>query len=584
MKRSRRKFLVIIGLAAAGAGAIYYINGGQPKILELANRTIVAPAAKAVGPAPVNVVIASSVTKQKWLAAAAEAFQAKGVSTKSGKPIAVELRGVLSGDSMQNILDGKLQPTVWSPGETTWVEQFKERWTFKQTKPAIPETCKPTIYTPMGIALWRPMAEAMGWPKKKLSLKSFIELANDPQGWTRYGHAEWGRLRLGHTHPQYSNAGLLFMASAVYAITGKTGGLASADVYSPLVEKSLRALAQNTSKYGMVTTDLFNMMARSGPQSLHAISAFEEGTVRFNIERGSELRWPFVFIFPAEGTYWSDHPYCILSGAAWVSAEQAEAATLFRDFLLSGEWQAAAPRYYLRPLNRAVPLGDTLSLKNGTDPAARPETVPPFASPDPKVSSAIIDQFLATKRKATMLVVLDVSGSMNGAKIRAATEATDAFLKRLFPKDRVGLMIFNDQISTVADIQPVSAVAETLSQRVLNLTSGGGTNLYGAACAAVARLKDERHKDAALGDSRLYGIILLSDGADTTGAVSETRMFQTCLDPGAEGDGMRLITIAFGAESKTEILRRMAQSTGGNMFEADNGSIDATYLKISAEQ
>ena len=40
MKRSRRKFLVIIGLAAAGTGAIYYINGGQPKILELANRTI----------------------------------------------------------------------------------------------------------------------------------------------------------------------------------------------------------------------------------------------------------------------------------------------------------------------------------------------------------------------------------------------------------------------------------------------------------------------------------------------------------------------------------------------------------------
>jgi Ca-activated chloride channel homolog len=584
MKRSRRKFLTIIGLAAAGAGAIFYFGGGQPKIAELANRTIIAPVAKAIGPAPVSIVVASSTTKQKWLTVAAEAFQAKGIATSAGKPIAIELRGVLSGDSMLNILDGKLQPTVWSPGEATWVEQFKERWALKQNKPAISETCKPTIYTPMGIALWRPMAEAMGWPKKKLSLKSFIELANDPQGWARYGHPEWGRLRLGHTHPQYSNAGLLFMASAIYAITGKTGGLTSDDVYSPLVEQSLRALAQNTSKYGMITTDLFNMMARSGPQFLHAISAFEEGTVRFNIERGSELRWPFVFIFPEEGTYWSDHPYCILGGAAWVSAEQAEAAKLFRDFLLSDEWQAAAPRFYLRPLSRSVPLGDTLSLANGTDPAARPESVPPFASPDPKVSSAIIDQFLATKRKATMLVVLDVSGSMTGAKIRAATEATDTFLKRLFPKDRVGLMVFNDKITTISDIQLVSDVAETLSQRVLNLTSGGGTNLYGAACAAVARLKDERRKDAAQGDSRLYGVILLSDGADTAGAVSETRMFQTCLEQGPEGDAMRLITIAFGAESRTEILRRMAQSTGGNMFEADNGSIDATYLKISAEQ
>ncbi len=54
------------------------------------------------------------------------------------------------------------------------------------------EACEPTIYSPSGIAMWRPMAEALGWPAKPISWKTIIELAADPQGWSRYGHPGWG--------------------------------------------------------------------------------------------------------------------------------------------------------------------------------------------------------------------------------------------------------------------------------------------------------------------------------------------------------------------------------------------------------
>jgi Ca-activated chloride channel homolog len=575
MKRTRRTFLAIMALTAAGVIAI--VASSKQGLID----PIVPDILKAES---VQVSIASAVTKNKWLEAAAAKFSALDPKTKSGKPIAIDIKGVLSGSSMQSILDGKLQPVVWSPGEGSWTAQFNERWAGGHNRAAMTQPCKPTIYTPSGLAMWQPMAEALGWPAKKIGWKTLIDLAADPQGWSRYGHPEWGKLKLGYTHPQYSNAGLLFLTSSIYGITGRTGGLKAEQVYEPRVEQALGAMAQHTSKYGMLTTDLFDMMARHGPDYLHAISAFEEGTVRMNLERAKELRWPLVFLFPSEGTFWSGQPYCVLDGTDWVSEEQAEAARMFFDFLVAAKQQSLAVQHLLRPLEANVATGNLLTAENGTDPKARPETVPAFQSPDAATSAAIIDQFLATKRKSTVMLVLDVSGSMSGDAIRSATEATAAFLMRLDPRDEVGLMVFHDTFFVLSEVQPASAVAEGLSQRVRHLVAGGGTNLHGAVCAATRKMKDIRRADQASGENRLYGIILLSDGADTAGEISENKMFQTCLPATLEADGTKVFTIAFGESASKGVLSRIANVTGGAMFPADAISIDQTYLKISAEQ
>src|SRR5260221_282710 len=86
-----------------------------------------------------------------------------------------------------------------------------------------------------------------------------------------------------------AETGALVVASAIYGVTGQTGGLKADQVYAPQVQQALTAIALHTSKYGMATADLFDMMARRGPDYLHAIVAFEEGVVRTNLERGKEL-------------------------------------------------------------------------------------------------------------------------------------------------------------------------------------------------------------------------------------------------------------------------------------------------------
>lgn len=299
MRRSRRTFISITVAMLAAGGVIY--SFAVPKDSPLS-------AASLIGPAAVEITIASSVIKQPWLQDAAQSFAEADIRTASGAPIKITASPVLSGESLLQISEGTLTPTVWSPGETAWVDQLNDRWGRSHPTSPMSAACEPTILTPVGFAMWRPMAEALGWPDQPIGWRTLVDLANDPAGWASRGHPEWGTLKLGHTHPQYSSAGLLFLASAIYSELGKTGSLTTEEVYSPEITQALVTLAENTAKYGMVTTDLLAKMAEGGPDFLHVASAFEEGTVRFNVERADELRWPLTFIFPVEGTFWSYHP------------------------------------------------------------------------------------------------------------------------------------------------------------------------------------------------------------------------------------------------------------------------------------
>ncbi|MCX7299150.1 MAG: substrate-binding domain-containing protein [Rhodobacterales bacterium] len=175
MNRSRRTFLAIVTAAAVVGGVIYGV--GMDGQLSL-------PGGLALpGSTPVEITVASSVTKSKWLAEAVARFTEADIRTDSGQRITITTSSVLSGDSMLQIADGSLQPTVWSPGETAWVDQLNERWNRAHPTAITSAECAPTVLTPVGLAIWQPMAEALGWPDTPISLKKLIDLANDPEGW-----------------------------------------------------------------------------------------------------------------------------------------------------------------------------------------------------------------------------------------------------------------------------------------------------------------------------------------------------------------------------------------------------------------
>jgi Ca-activated chloride channel family protein len=580
MNRTRVVFVVIILMAV-------FIIFGALFVQLIGNLVGGGSSAQSEEPTPlpagtVLVSVASSNTKQNWMDQIVEQFNAAGFETSGGDTIVAEVAHVTSGGSMNAILDGNLAPVAWSPGDASWVEQINTTWQQRFNRPINSEACQATIYAPLGFAMWRPMAEALGWPDTPIGWDTIVELAADPQGWAGYGRPEWGQFRFGHTHPAYANSGLLSMTAFVYGNVDSEGPLTPAQVYE--AEEAMRALEQNTSKYGRQAPPMLDLMARQGPSFLHGAAVPEADTVRFNVERGDELQFPLAFIFPSGGTIWADHPYCILDNADWVSEEQAEAAAIFRDYLLEREQQELAIDNFLRPLDTSIPLHAPMNLENGTDPGVSPATVRALPSPDAEVSAAIIDLFQITKRKATVIIALDVSGSMEGDKIRSATAATVEFLERLDPNDEVALLTFNDDVVTLSEPARVGDVVEGLSQRVSGLIADGNTALYGAVCQATEMATALKEEDADNGETRLYGVVLLSDGEDTMGEPTENQMFVTCLPANAEADGVKIFPIAFGEDAAEAVLDRIATVTGGRMYAADPASISNAYLSISAEQ
>jgi Ca-activated chloride channel family protein len=238
----------------------------------------------------------------------------------------------------------------------------------------------------------------------------------------------------------------------------------------------------------------------------------------------------------------------------------------------------------LRPSDPDVPLHAPISLDYFTDPRVSPETVPPLEGVSDEVHDAIVDLFEQTKKKATIIVVLDRSQSMaEDNKLSAAIDGTIFFLDALDRKDEVQLLLFNDTVSSLQPLAPAGAVVESVNQQLKNMWPEGNTALHDAVCQAQELIDEAKVEDEAAGEKRLYGIVVLSDGEDTNSSKTESDMFH-CLPSGEDVEAVKVFTIAYGEDADEDLLLRIANRTNGKAFTGDPDTIDEIYLEISAEQ
>lgn len=533
-------------------------------------------------PNSVVVTIVTNDTKAEWLRLVTDAFNAQKPRTADGKQIVVDIVQESSpAPTVDRIVKGELRPSLWSPGDISWIEQANQQLRDAGRAPIVTEDCPRVVYAATGFAMWRPMAEALGWPDKPIGWRQIVALAADPQGWAGYGHPEWGQFKFGHTHPEQSTTGFNMLATLAYAAAGKTSGLSPEDIGSQTVQDAFRKVEKNTYHYGTSTSGLLNLMAKKGPSYLHAATASETAMLKTVELYKDVLHFPLAFVFPAEGTFWMDNPACLLS-AKWVTAEEREAARIYRGYLLAPEQQDKAVQIGLRPAVAGVPLHAPIALENGTDPRVSPQTVPPLANVSGATGQAVLDTFRETKKKATVIVVLDTSGSMNGEKIASAAAGTRNFIGRLHPQDMVRLYTFKDTSPSPFGTLGTSAeVKYSILTELQSPFTNSSTPLNDSICQAVTEASAARNRDRVAGEQRLYGVVVLTDGQEN--ASREKDVFR-CLPSGEDVDGVKVYTIAFGGDADKEQLKKIAERTNGKTFTGDPKTIDKVYLTISAEQ
>ncbi|MBZ4421782.1 extracellular solute-binding protein [Myxococcus sp. RHSTA-1-4] len=321
----------------------------------------------------VVLTVAYGSEKKTWLEEQARAFEAGRPTTKSGRPIRVDARALGSGEALREIVSGRLKAHVYSPASSAYLPLLNSAWTRAtgRTQPVVGQG-EPVLLSPVVIAMWKPMAEALGWPDRAIGWAELMKVAANPRGWAAHGHPEWGRFKLGHTDPERSNSGLLSVLAEAYAGAGRTRGLSAADLESPETLDLLTRMEGTVVHDGESTGALADTMLERGPGFLSAAVLYENLVIE-SYAKPPRAPFPLVAVYPVEGTFWSDHPYTTLE-AEWVGPEEREAAEAFRRFLVSRPAQERALALGFRPADPAVAITAPVDAAHGVDPK-QPQTL-----------------------------------------------------------------------------------------------------------------------------------------------------------------------------------------------------------------
>jgi hypothetical protein len=155
-----------------------------------------------------------------------------------------------------------------------------------------------------------------------------------------------------------------------------------------------------------------------------------------------------------------------------------------------------------------------------------------------------------------LMLVVDRSSSMVGARIASAVEAARQICLRLNERDRIGVVAFDASVATV--LSPGAATAETASEVFVALTElgvGYGTNISGGWKRAAELI----HRGGIPGVSKT--VLLLTDGLPSRGLMRSSELTKLVRD-GAE-QGIVTNTLGIGDRFDEKLLARMAMAGGG---------------------
>lgn len=537
----------------------------------------------------VRLRMAASQDKVGLLQRAADDFS-KGREL-AGKCVEVKVTSKNSGTTMLALArgwdeksDGR-RPDVWAPASATWPNLLRQRLATTDRPSPLPEgDFQPIMTSPLTIAMPKPMAQALGWPKQAIGWVDLAKLATDPKGWAAKGHPEWGAFRLGKTNPNLSTSGLNATVAAYFAATGTTGDLTEADIVDPKNRKFVADIEKAIVHYGPITLTFLANLQRADDRGealsyISAVTVEEHSVWGYNhgnpsldpaqLGRHAKPKIPLVAIYPKEGTIFSDHPYVPLNG---MDADKKKVSDEFLKYLHGDKAQKLFQSIGWRdPQGRP---GDQATLENGllkNEPQTK-LTLP---------STGVIDKLLATwaelRKPANVLLVLDRSGSMTEqvsgtgkSKGALAKQAAADSLTEFRSQDRVGLWMFSSKLQGERDWQELVPIGQmdtnrrnALRSRVLGLTLGGGTGLYNTTAEAYEKLSTTPESGS------INAVVVLTDGKNERPGGMDLETLIGKLAARRE-QPVRVFTIGYGKDADQKVLQKIAEAADGASYDSSD--------------
>ncbi|OYT70625.1 MAG: hypothetical protein CFK49_11710 [Armatimonadetes bacterium JP3_11] len=169
-------------------------------------------------------------------------------------------------------------------------------------------------------------------------------------------------------------------------------------------------------------------------------------------------------------------------------------------------------------------------------------------------------QTTAGRAPLNLCLVLDRSGSMEGAPFEYAKQACAYLVDQLTEQDVLSIVTFSDAVDVV--MPPRKIVNKQLvKDHIMRLTVGDTTNLYDALVVGTQQITS----------TPLPGyqshLILLTDGEPTTGI----KDFATIVGAAAKAKefGFHITALGFGPDYNEELLAGIARRSGGKYYYID---------------
>jgi VWFA-related protein len=170
------------------------------------------------------------------------------------------------------------------------------------------------------------------------------------------------------------------------------------------------------------------------------------------------------------------------------------------------------------------------------------------------------------RQPASIVLLVDVSGSMYGNPIEEARSAVREFIGQVEPDDRIALMSFSTGVTLLQDF---TSDRSLLDAAVSGLEAFGDTALFDAVNAAIEQ------SNTAPDGGKL--IVILSDGVATEGLQNRAASLSV-----AEQTGTNIIAVGLGPSVDVDYLRELTSKTGGRYVQASSAAqLSTTYAEIA---
>lgn len=531
----------------------------------------------------------------------------------AGHCVDVRVRSEMSGVAAQDAKAGfgaqtaEQRPDVWLPDSSAWLR-------LAQPSKVVPAAGTSIAQSAIVVAMPVRLAMALGWIDKAPTWADVFRVAENPKTWSQRGHTSWGTFKIGKASPELATSGLMSLLASYRAADGDPSSLTPADVDSAKAQHAVADSelptahymsapaqflfhAREAEQHGSIATYLSAMfmdektvwdynrglmpsmhdMGMSGmsPAAMGGSGGMAGGTSGGMAGGGmsgggsGKLDPPkeqLVPIYPRDGVFVADNPAAILQGS-WVSAAQRAAAQDFVRFAGTAEGQQIVRANGYRDI-----AGHSAEDVNKV--ALTVSNLHPLALPDAATLSAVQHSFPAVRKRARVLFLLDVSGSMRNhikprlTKLAAAKHAVADSLHYFNDSDQIGLAAFSNRPGggltpgLVSPVQPLGSGRSHFLAALHALRPVSETPLYEAVGHFVTRLADTY-------DPRdINAVVLLSDGHNNTDRPGSKGQLLQLLQRVHQHVPILVFTLGYGHRSDPATLAAISSASGAHYYDA----------------